>query len=183
MQDYFKGVPNLTHIQVIKKNGSTQMWDPSKIMRAVDLAAKRSKENLSSLIMEDIISFVNDLLPDNLVHVNDVHKLVENALMHYALFDTAREYIQYRHSNKPDIFKKREAILPYEYPEILDFVKAIRDSYWVHTHFTWDTDIGDFNNPQVPQYYKECVHSVRTSYCSDRSCCEEVLGKHRRNFA
>ena len=141
--------------QVVKKNGTIQDWDSSKILRAINLASKQANQPISSDLAESIIYYVSDNLVNNPASVEEIHKLVENSLMHHSLFDSARSYINYRASHKPDIFHKRPNILPYEYPQAMEFVKAIRDSYWVHTHFTWDTDINDFNNPNTPQYYKD----------------------------
>jgi ribonucleoside-diphosphate reductase beta chain len=45
---------------------------------------------------------------------------------------------------KQDIFKKRENILPYEYPELLEYKKAIRHSYWLESEFNFTSDINDF---------------------------------------
>lgn len=42
-----------------------------------------------------------------------------------------------------DIFSPRVNIKPYEYPELLDYVDAIRHSYWVHTEYNYDPDIQD----------------------------------------
>ena len=140
---------------VRKKDGSLQDWDSSKILRAINKAAKQSSETITSEAAEAIITYVAERIEINPTPVATVHKLVENALMHYELFDCARAYISYRQATKPDIFRKRPNILPYEYPEVMDFVKAIRDSYWVHTHFTWETDINDLNNPNTPAHYKE----------------------------
>lgn len=33
---------------------------------------------------------------------------------------------------------------PYEYPELLEYVDAIRHSYWIHTEFNYTSDIQDF---------------------------------------
>ena len=33
---------------------------------------------------------------------------------------------------------------PYEYPELLEYVDAIRHSYWIHTEFNFTSDIQDF---------------------------------------
>ena len=41
-----------------------------------------------------------------------------------------------------NIFKKRENILPYEYPELLDYKDAIRHSYWIDTEFNFLTYTG-----------------------------------------
>ena len=56
----------------------------------------------------------------------------------------AKEYILYRSKHKPDIFKKRVNLKPYEYPELVEYVDAIRHSYWVHTEFNFTSDIQDF---------------------------------------
>lgn len=42
------------------------------------------------------------------------------------------------------IFKKRVNILPYEYPQLLEFKDAIRHSYWIDTEFNFTDDIQDF---------------------------------------
>lgn len=44
----------------------------------------------------------------------------------------------------PDIFKPRTNILPYEYPQLLDYKDAIRHSYWIDTEFNFTEDIQDF---------------------------------------
>jgi len=43
-----------------------------------------------------------------------------------------------------NIFEKRPNILPYEYPQLLDYKDAIRHSYWIDTEFNFTEDIQDF---------------------------------------
>ncbi len=43
-----------------------------------------------------------------------------------------------------DLFKKRVNLKPYEYPELYEYVSAIRHSYWIHTEFNYLSDIQDF---------------------------------------
>ena len=43
-----------------------------------------------------------------------------------------------------NIFEKRFNILPYEYPQLLDYKDAIRHSYWIDTEFNFTEDIQDF---------------------------------------
>lgn len=43
-----------------------------------------------------------------------------------------------------NLFKKRVNILPYDYPELLEYKNAIRHSYWIHTEFNFTSDINDF---------------------------------------
>lgn len=43
-----------------------------------------------------------------------------------------------------NIFEKRVHVKPYEYPHLLNYVKAIRHSYWTHNEFTFTDDIQDY---------------------------------------
>lgn len=45
---------------------------------------------------------------------------------------------------KRKIFRKRDNIKPYEYPELIGYKDAIRHSYWLHTEFSLTSDIQDF---------------------------------------
>lgn len=42
-----------------------------------------------------------------------------------------------------NIFKKRTNIKPYEYPQLYQYIPAIRNSYWVHTEYNYTSDIHD----------------------------------------
>jgi ribonucleoside-diphosphate reductase beta chain len=77
-------------------------------------------------------------------HVDEIHDMVENKLMDNGLNDVAKEYIIYRSVNRPNVFSKRVNLKPYEYPELSEYVDAIRHSYWVHTEFNFTSDIQDF---------------------------------------
>lgn len=43
-----------------------------------------------------------------------------------------------------DIFKPRLSLAPFEYPEMLEFVKPIQSTYWVHDEVNFDKDVQDF---------------------------------------
>lgn len=43
-----------------------------------------------------------------------------------------------------NIFQARINILPYEYPQLLNYKDAIRHSYWIDTEYNFTTDIDDF---------------------------------------
>lgn len=45
---------------------------------------------------------------------------------------------------EPDIFSKRTFLKPYEYPELAEYVDAIRHSYWIHTEFNFTSDVQDY---------------------------------------
>ncbi len=49
-----------------------------------------------------------------------------------------------------DIFEERTQLKPYEYPELLDYVDAIRNSYWVHTEFNFEGDVQDYKVNTTP---------------------------------
>ena len=81
-------------------------------------------------------------------NVEDIQDVVEQKLMEAWLHQVAKDYILYREKRtqerKRDIFKKRITLKPYEYPELLEYVDAIRHSYWIHTEFNFTSDVQDF---------------------------------------
>ena len=132
---------------VIKRSGEQVLFQENKIKQAVlnameginevdiEMAEKIARLTRKSLFRED---------KDKVPHVDEIHEMVENKLMDNGLNDVAREYIIYRSKHKPNIFSKRVNLKPYEYPELVEYVDAIRHSYWVHTEFNFTSDIQDF---------------------------------------
>lgn len=117
----------------------TKLEDAEKIAKKVDKKLKK------------FINSHNGFIPE----VEDIQDIVELELMRWGLFDVAKEYIIYRQHQiewrKRSIFKERVNLKPYEYPEILEYVDAIRHSYWLHTEFSFTSDIQDFKiniNPE-----------------------------------
>jgi len=49
-----------------------------------------------------------------------------------------------------DIFSERTQLKPYEYPDVLEYKDAIRNSYWVHTEFNFSGDVQDFKVNTTP---------------------------------
>ena len=43
------------------------------------------------------------------------------------------------------IFDNRENIKPYDYPQLIEFVNAIDDSFWTVRKFDFSRDVMDFN--------------------------------------
>ena len=80
--------------------------------------------------------------------VEQVQDLVEFKLMDSPFHDVAKAYILFRdeqtRNRKANIFEKRLNLKPYEYPELYEYVNAIRHSYWIHTEFNYTSDIQDF---------------------------------------
>jgi len=81
---------------------------------------------------------------EHVPHVDEIHDMVENKLMDNGLNDVAKEYIIYRSKHRPNIFSKRVNLKPYDYPNLNEYVDAIRHSYWVHTEFNYTSDIQDY---------------------------------------
>jgi ribonucleoside-diphosphate reductase beta chain len=149
---------NTTEIRTVnyvtKRDGTTKDFDDQKISLAVTKAMKsigmRSKY-LASEVTEETVDMINHESDDVIVDVDTVHRTVENVMMDKGLHDLAREYILFRYNNKPDIFRKRTSLKPYEYPQLVEFTDAIRHSYWVHTEFNYSSDIQDMKVKMEPQ--------------------------------
>lgn len=143
---------NTIQVKVIKKDGRIEEFNSEKILSAVKKAYARVKgrEFLATDIANQVIFKVVDELgdtPSQDISVNRIHILVENALMDLGEYDAAREYISYRATHaKPDIFRKRQNIKPYEYPHLLEYMDAIRHSYWLHTEYNFTADMQDLHS-------------------------------------
>jgi len=140
---------------VIKRNGTTEKFNKEKIISAVEKAMKSIKirsKNLPTEIADEVVEHLKD--GEVAVGVDTIHKTVENTIMDMGLNNLAREYIIYRVSNMPDIFRKRVNLKPYEYPQLVEFIQAIRHSYWVHTEFNYSSDIQDMKVSMTPEEYE-----------------------------
>ncbi len=145
---------NMLIKKIQKRNGTIVPFDVNKIIRVVEKAMRaigESKEGEPEKIVQDVVSALNETYksdPSFKVTVEGVQDLVEVSLMQHELHDVAKAYILYRdHQAKlrsRDIFKKRVYLKPHEYPELLEYVDAIRHSYWIHTEFNFTSDIQDF---------------------------------------
>ena len=133
---------------VIKRNGTKEAFEQSKIINAITKTAKsiNADPNFWSFneITNQVVSKLEATATGSIVTVDAIDDLVENALMDAQLNDVAKAYISYRLQKKPNIFRKRVNLKPYEYPSLAEYVDAIRHSYWVHTEFNFTSDIQDF---------------------------------------
>lgn len=140
---------------ILKRSGELVPFDREKITHAVykcleQIGHKNSLEDaekVSKKVDKRIMKFVKNhkgFVPS----VEDVQDMVEFEMMKEGLFEGAKAYIIYRQERSKDrnrsIFKPRTNLKPYEYPEVLEYVDAIRHSYWVHTEFSFTSDIQDF---------------------------------------
>jgi ribonucleoside-diphosphate reductase beta chain len=131
---------------VQKRNGTVEVLNYKKIENAITraLASIGSKDYglLPQQVANDAVTDIAITNKDT-IHVDEIHTIVENILMKRDQYELAREYIGYRVTNKRSIFNKRLNLKPYEYPNLLEYVNAIRHSYWVHTEFNYTSDIQD----------------------------------------
>src|SRR3989338_10777925 len=139
---------------IIKRNGAVAPFNASKIERAVEKAMKATGDYTDAMpekIAANVVEKVEKICQADSsfeVTVEHVQDFVELALMESDYHNVAKAYILYRdyraQLRKRDIFKKRINLKPHEYPELLEYVDAIRHSYWIHTEFNFTSDIQDF---------------------------------------
>lgn len=138
---------------VLKRDKSIVNFNPEKIVVVIEKALKGSgeyKPELPELIAKNVVDHLENKNKDGgyTPSVEGIQDVVEIMLMRAQLFTTAKEFILYREKHaearKRDLFKKRIALRPYEYPELLEYVDGIRHSYWLHTEFNFTSDIHDY---------------------------------------
>lgn len=142
----------ITTIQ--KRNQDIVPFDRQRIERAIGKACDAIGQQNQSFIPDLTQQIVNDIerkfVNNGLIpRVEDIQDYVELHLMRSEQFEVAKEYITYRQKRiderKRNIFKKRINLKPYEYPELIEYVDAIRHSYWIHTEFSYTSDVQDFH--------------------------------------
>jgi ribonucleoside-diphosphate reductase beta chain len=139
---------------ITKRDGSVVAFDVSKISTAIRKAMEAVNEFKDGEPEKIAGRVVNKLEewhraePLLTVTVEKTQDFVELVLMESHYPNVAKAYILYRdhraQMRKRDIFKKRINLKPHEYPELLEYVDAIRHSYWIHTEFNFTSDIQDF---------------------------------------
>lgn len=150
----FRDLMEITHIT--KRDFSTKPFELFKITNAV-LKAMTAVENgqmsdaqiIADQVHEELLKRKNQV-KDYVPTVEEVQDIVEQKLMLSEFKDVAKAYIIYRNQQaqgrKSNIFEKRINLKPYEYPELYEYVPAIRHSYWIHTEFNFTSDIQDFKS-------------------------------------
>ncbi len=153
-------------VKIRKRDGSIAAFELDKIANAIGKAFNETKEGTDAdakVVAERVYEKVVEMCKkaatsnetggvvkcvDGYPTVEEIQDEVEAALMETEYFETAKAYIIYRAERKRlrerDIFRKRTTLKPYEYPELAEYVSAIRHSYWIHTEFSFTSDINDF---------------------------------------
>ena len=141
-------------IEIFKRNHTKMPFQIEKITEAV-LKAMLSVKNGSPKDAEEIANKVyfnlnerRASIPNYVPNVEEIQDLVEQTLMKSEFLDVAKAYILYRNiqakKRQRNIFERRITLKPFEYPELYEYVPAIRHSYWIHTEFNFTSDIQDF---------------------------------------
>jgi len=148
----------ITHI--IKRDFTTKSFHLDKItaavlkaMNVVDAGNEEDAQNVAISVYKVLLErkAVNEGYVPTIEQVQDI---VETKLMECGFPEVAKAYILYRNKRaqerKTDIFERRISLKPYEYPQLYEYVPAIRHSYWIHTEFNFTSDIQDFKTRLDP---------------------------------
>tara|TARA_B100000579_G_scaffold436020_1_gene460829 strand:+ start:260 stop:1534 length:1275 start_codon:yes stop_codon:yes gene_type:complete len=139
---------------IFKRDFSKERFELEKVTDAV-LKAMLSVKNGDVRDAENITNDIHAILLERkknssnyVPNVEEIQDLVEQTLMKSQFLDVAKAYILYRNKQaqkrERDMFEKRINLKPYEYPELYEYVPAIRHSYWIHSEFNFTSDIQDF---------------------------------------
>jgi ribonucleoside-diphosphate reductase beta chain len=139
---------------IIKRDSSKKAYEQEKITEAILKAMKSANsgeyedaKRVSLSVYESLLNRA-EKIPYYVPNIEEIQDLVEQKLMTNEYFDAAKAYILYRNlqteKRKRNIFEKRVNLKPYQYPELYEYVPAIRHSYWIHTEFNFTSDIHDF---------------------------------------
>ncbi len=139
---------------VRKRSGLVVDFDRSRVESAISRAYQASKVLIDIVSLSELVDTVvrvleeGDYGQENIPDVETIQNIVEKAIAEKGDFEVAKSYILYREErNKErqrDLFKKRVHLKPYEYPELYEYVSAIRHSYWIHTEFNFVGDVQNF---------------------------------------
>lgn len=142
----------ITHI--FKRDFRSRPFRLEKISRAIYkamTASGKGNQSDAEAIAEKVHRVLLDRKNETQTYcptVEEVQDIVETQLMENGFYEVAKAYILYRNQQslkrKPNIFEKRINLKPFEYPQLYDYVSAIRHSYWIHTEFNFTSDIQDF---------------------------------------
>ncbi|MEM6719905.1 MAG: ribonucleotide-diphosphate reductase subunit beta [Bacteroidota bacterium] len=145
---------SITHI--IKRDFSTKPFNLDKItqaiekaMNAVNTGSTEDAQNVAITVYQELL-MLKQKDAQYIPTVEKVQDIVESKLMESTFTEVAKAYILYRNKRaqerKHNIFEKRINLKPYEYPQLYEYVPAIRHSYWIHTEFNFTSDIQDFKS-------------------------------------
>ena len=141
---------------IIKRDFSTSPFQLDKIteaiQKAMDSVGVGNAQNAQDVALSVYQKLLNRKSADQeyIPTIEEVQDIVETQLMECNFPGVAKAYILYRNKRsqdrQPDIFEKRINLKPYEYPQLYEYVPAIRHSYWIHSEFNFTSDRQDFKS-------------------------------------
>ncbi len=145
---------------IIKRDFSTNPFKLGKITSAIQKAMNAVGNGEEQDAQNVALSVYQKLLERKKEHVEyvptieQVQDIVETKLMESSFPEVAKAYILYRNKRtqqrESNLFEKRINLKPYEYPQLYEYVPAIRHSYWIHSEFNFTSDIQDFKSRLTP---------------------------------
>ena len=140
--------------EIYKRSHSKRPFEIEKItdailkaMMSVNIGELKDAEEMAEKVYTNLLERKKSI-PHYIPNVEEIQDLVETTLMQSEFLDAAKAYILYRNTQtkkrQRNIFERRMTLKPYEYPELYDYVPAIRHSYWIHSEFNFTSDIQDF---------------------------------------
>ena len=140
--------------EIFKRNHTKRPFQIEKISEAILKAMISVKngnpndaKNVAQQVYNDLLKRKRDI-PNYVPNVEEIQDLVEQNLMTSKFLNVAKAYILYRNiqakKRQRNIFERKMSLKPFEYPELYEYVPAIRHSYWIHTEFNFTSDIQDF---------------------------------------
>ena len=86
-------------MQVIKKDGSVEVFDFNKIVKAVEKAFTSCNQEMPKYLY-DMIPALFNTIEDETISIEEIQNKVEDLLMNDKFFDVAKSYIIYREQHK-----------------------------------------------------------------------------------
>ena len=141
---------------VIKRDFTNKPFDLDKItaaihkaMVAVGIGNEQNAQDVALSVYQILLERRNEHT-QYVPTIEEVQDIVETQLMESEFPQVAKAYILYRNKRNQDrqtnLFEKRINLKPYEYPQLYEYVPAIRHSYWIHSEFNFTSDIQDFKS-------------------------------------
>ena len=141
---------------VIKRDFTNKPFDLDKItaaihkaMVAVGVGNEQNAQDVALSVYQVLLKRKNEHT-QYIPTIEEIQDIVETQLMESEFPKVAKAYILYRNKRNQDrqtnLFEKRINLKPYEYPELYEYVPAIRHSYWIHSEFNFTSDIQDFKS-------------------------------------
>ena len=140
--------------EIFKRNHTKMQFQIEKITEAIlkaMISVKHGSPQDAEKIALQVLTILKERkskIPNYVPNVEEIQDLVEQTLMKSEFLNVAKSYILYRNTQakkrQRNIFERRMTLKPFEYPELYEYVPAIRHSYWIHTEFNFTSDIQDF---------------------------------------